>query len=115
MAQKDARCVPGALTLPLWLGACGGKIFGLIYELMWKEGMLKLGYLNTLKTALAEMGNAHKACGLGVTLWAHLWVDHMGGRSNAQITLLSSWTHWVRWCVGPWVVSQHLGIPGGHN
>ena len=25
------------------------------------------------------MGEAHKACEMNVTLWAHLWIDHLLG------------------------------------
>ena len=49
------------------------------YDLVWKEGRLDLRDMNVLKGALSEMGSAHKACGFVVTLWAHLWVDHMWG------------------------------------
>ena len=35
--------------------------------------------MNVLRSALSEMGGAHKACGFVVTLWAHLWVDYMWG------------------------------------
>ena len=53
--------------------------FPLTYDVVWKEGRLDLRDLNVLKGALSEMGSAHKACGFVVTLWAHLWVDHMWG------------------------------------
>ena len=42
---------------------------------------------NVLKHALSEMGSAHKACGFVVTLWAHLWVDHMWGIARECGTL----------------------------
>ena len=40
-----------------------------------------------LKGALSKMGSTHKACGLMVTLWAHLWVDHMWGIAKEWGTL----------------------------
>ena len=43
--------------------------------------------MNVLKSALSEMGSAHKACGFVVTLWAHLWVDHMWGIAGEWGTL----------------------------
>ena len=49
--------------------------------------MLHLRDLNVLKGALSEMGSAHKACGLVVTVWAHLWVDHMWGIAREWGTL----------------------------
>ena len=46
-------------------------------DLVRKEGRLDLRDMNVLTGALSEMGSAHKALGFVVTLWAHLWVDHM--------------------------------------
>ena len=46
---------------------------------MWKEGRFDLPDLNGLNRSLSEMGSCHKACGFVVTLWAHLWMDHMWG------------------------------------
>ena len=56
-----------------------GEKFALTCDLVWKEGRLDLRDLNVLKGALSEIWSAHKACGFVVTLWAHLWVDHMKG------------------------------------
>ena len=43
--------------------------------------------MNVLRSALSEMGSAHKACGFVVTLWAHFWVDHMCGIAGEWGTL----------------------------
>ena len=56
-------------------------------DLVWKEGRLDLRDMNVLRSALSEMGSAHKACGFVVTLWAHLWVDHMWGIAREWGTL----------------------------
>ena len=56
-----------------------GEKFAVTCDLVWKEGRLDLRDMNVLRSALSEMGSAHKACGFVVTLWAHLWVDHMWG------------------------------------
>ena len=56
-------------------------------DLVWEEGRLDLRDMNVLKGALSEMGSAHKACGFLVTLWAHLWVDHMWGIAREWGTL----------------------------
>ena len=59
----------------------------LICSPVWKEERLVFPDLNVLKGALSEMGSAHKPCGLVVTLWAHLWVDHMWGIAREWGTL----------------------------
>ena len=43
--------------------------------------------MNVMRSALSEMRSAHKACGFVVTLWAHLWVDHMWGIAREWGTL----------------------------
>ena len=35
--------------------------------------------MRILRTELKKMGEAHKACEMNVTLWAHLWIDHLLG------------------------------------
>ena len=35
--------------------------------------------MKILRTKLKKMGEAHKACEMNVTLWAHLWTDHLLG------------------------------------
>ena len=56
-------------------------------DLIWKEGGLDLRDMNVLRSAVSEMATAHKACGFVVTLWAHLWVDHMWGIAREHGTL----------------------------
>ena len=64
-----------------------GEKFAVTSDLVWKQGGLDLRDLNVLKGAFSEMGSAHKACGFVVTLWAHLWVDHMWGIAREWGTL----------------------------
>ena len=64
-----------------------GEKFAVTCDLVWKEGRLDLRDMNVLKGALSEMGSAHKACGFVVTLWAHLWLDHMWGIAREWGTL----------------------------
>ena len=61
--------------------------FAVTCDLVWKEGRLDLRDMNVLKSALSEMGSAHKACGFVVTMWARLWVDHMWGIAREWGTL----------------------------
>ena len=35
--------------------------------------------MKILQAELKKMGEAHKACEMNVTLWAHLWIDHLLG------------------------------------
>ena len=64
-----------------------GEKFALTFDLVWKEGRLDLRDLNMLTGALSEMGSAHRACGFVLTLWVHLWVDHMWGIAREWATL----------------------------
>ena len=64
-----------------------GEKFAVTCDLVWKEGRLDLRDMNVLRSALSEVGSAHKACGFVVTLWAHLWVDHMWGIAREWGTL----------------------------
>ena len=64
-----------------------GEKFAVTCDLVWKEGRLDLRDMNVLRSALSEMGSAHKACGFVVTLWAHLWVNHMRGIAREWGTL----------------------------
>ena len=78
----------GGITMTLT--ACWrlwGDKFALTCDLVWKEGRLDLRDMNVLRSALSEMGSAHKACGFVVTLWAHLWADHMWGIAREWGTL----------------------------
>ena len=61
--------------------------FAVTCDLVWKEGRLDLRDMNVMRSALSEMGSAHKACGFLVTLWVHLWVDHMWGIAREWGTL----------------------------
>ena len=80
---------PNLLQVPVQVGgvtmtwtACWrlwGEKFAVTCDLVWKEGRLDLRDVNVLRSALSEMGSAHKACGFVVTLWALLWVNHMWG------------------------------------
>ena len=49
-----------------------GEKFAVTCDLAWKEGRLDLRDMNVMRSALSEMGSAHKACGFVVTLWGHL-------------------------------------------
>ena len=64
-----------------------GEKFAVTCDHVWKKRRLDLRDMNVLKGALSEMGSAHKACGFVVTLWAHLWVDHMWGIAREWGTL----------------------------
>ena len=64
-----------------------GEKFAVTCDLVWKEGRLDLRDMNGLKGASCETGSAHKALGFVVTLWAHLWVDHMWGIARERGTL----------------------------
>ena len=44
-----------------------------------ETGQLQLLDMKILRTELKKMGEAHKACEMNVTLWAHLWIDHLLG------------------------------------
>ena len=50
-------------------------------DVVWKSGPLQLPDMKILRTELKKMGEAHKACETNVTLWAHLWIDHLLGRA----------------------------------
>ena len=50
------------------------------------EGMLNIVELNTLQSALTEMGAAHIACGFGVTLWATFGSTTCGGLPNKGVS-----------------------------
>ena len=56
-----------------------GKSLLATSDVVWKSGPLQLPYMKILRTELKKMGEAHKACEMNVTLWAHLWNDHLLG------------------------------------
>ena len=56
-----------------------GKSLLATSDVVWKSGPLHLPDMKILRTELKKMGEAHKACEMNVTLWAHLWIDHRLG------------------------------------
>ena len=48
-------------------------------DVVWKSGPLQLPDMKILRAELKRMGEAHEACEMNVTLWAHLWIDHQLG------------------------------------
>ena len=56
-----------------------GKSLLATSDVVWKSGPLQLPDMKILRTELKKMGEAHKACEMNVTLWAHLWIDHLLG------------------------------------
>ena len=48
-------------------------------DVVWKSGPLQLPEMRTLRAEWKKMGEAHKACEMNITLWAHLWIDHLLG------------------------------------
>ena len=56
-----------------------GKSLLVTSDVVWKSGPLQLPNMKILRAELKKMGEAHKACEMNVTLWAHLWIDHLLG------------------------------------
>ena len=56
-----------------------GKSLLATSDVLWKSGPLQLPDMKILQTEWKKMGEAHKACEMNVTLWAHLWIDHLLG------------------------------------
>ena len=56
-----------------------GKSLLATSDVVWKSGPLQLPDMKILRAKLKKMGEAHKACEMNVTLWAHLWIDHLLG------------------------------------
>ena len=56
-----------------------GKSLLATSDVVWKSGPLQLPDMRILRAELKKMGEAHKACEMNVTLWAHLWIDHLLG------------------------------------
>ena len=46
-------------------------------NLVWEKGFLTATKVNELRADLKVMGAVHRALGLSISLWPHLWVDHM--------------------------------------
>ena len=59
-----------------------GKSLLATSDVVWKSGPLQLPDMRILRTELKKMGEAHKACEMNLTLWAHLWIDHLMGWSR---------------------------------
>ena len=54
-----------------------GVLLGRTANLVWEKGFLTATKVNELKAKLKMMGALHRALGLSISLWHHLWVDHM--------------------------------------
>ena len=54
-----------------------GVLLGRTANLVWEKGFLTATKVNELRVDLKVMGALHRALGLSITLWPHLWVDHM--------------------------------------
>ena len=52
-------------------------LLGRTANLVWKKGFLTATKVNELRADLKVMGALHGALGLRISLWPHLWVDHM--------------------------------------
>ena len=56
-----------------------GKSLFATSDVVWKSGPLQLPDMRILRAELKKMGEAHKACEINLTLWSHLWIDHLLG------------------------------------
>ena len=54
-----------------------GVLLGRTVNLVWEKGFLTATKVNELRADLKVMGALHRALGLSISLWPHLWVDHM--------------------------------------
>ena len=54
-----------------------GVLLGRTANLVWEKGFLTATKVNELRADLKVMGALHRALGLSISLWPHLWVDHM--------------------------------------
>ena len=54
-----------------------GVLLGRTANLVWETGFLTATKVNELRADLKVMGALHRALGLSISLWPHLWVDHM--------------------------------------
>ena len=54
-----------------------GVLLGRFANLVWEKGFLTATKVNELRADLKVMGALHRALGLSISLWPHLWVDHM--------------------------------------
>ena len=54
-----------------------GVLLGKTPKLVWETGFLIATKVNEPRVDLKVMGALHRALGLSISLWPHLWVDHM--------------------------------------
>ena len=54
-----------------------GVLLGKTANLVWEKGILTVTRVNELRADQKGMGAPHRALGLSINLWPHLWVDHM--------------------------------------
>ena len=54
-----------------------GVLLGKTANLVWEKGFLTTTKVNEWKANLKVMGALHRSLGLSISLWPHLWVDHM--------------------------------------
>ena len=54
-----------------------GVLLGKTANLVWEKGFLTSTKVNKLRADLKVMGALHRVSGLSISLWPHLWVDHM--------------------------------------
>ena len=52
-------------------------LLGKTANLVWEKGILTATRVNELRADLKGMGALHRALGLIISLWPHLWGDHM--------------------------------------
>ena len=52
-------------------------LLGKTANLVWEKGFLTATTVNELRAGLKGMGALDRALGLSISLWRHLWVDHM--------------------------------------
>ena len=69
-----------------------GKSLLATSDVVWKSGPSQLPDMKILRAELKKMGEAHKACEMNVTLWAHLWIDHLLGwaRRSGHIAIFAA-------------------------
>ena len=63
----------------LWLTVCGDwwTAFARSGDFAWRSAHFSGAELRELRQVLETLGRAHRQLGFSVTLWTHLWVDHM--------------------------------------
>jgi hypothetical protein len=53
------------------------EAFAVTCGMAWQSAFFKPAELVAMERALTEMGRLHRSIDFKVTLWAHLWIDHM--------------------------------------